>query len=137
MQDAYGSRAPVTAAFGGDPRYAPAGYPDQNPGIPQGYYMPVTSGYPSQPIMAPSGQDPRQYPPQAFGQPPPPNARDSRDHRDHRDQRDPRDPRYGGQEYNDPRYAYPSPAATVSSVAAREREPISSPQQPRFASHRW
>lgn len=132
MTDAY-ARAPVSAPYGGDPRYAPAGgYPDQNSGMPSGYYMPVTSGYPSGSIMASSGQDPRQYPPPQFGQQP----QSGRDPRDHRDQRDPRDPRYAGQPgYDDARYAYPSPAATVSSVAPG-REPISSPQQPRFAHHR-
>lgn len=133
MQDAY-ARVPVTASYGNDPRYAPS-YPDPNPGVPQGYYMAATSGYGQPPIMAPAGQDPRQYPNQPFGQPQPPAGRD-RDPRDYRDQRDPRDPRIAGQPgYDDPsRYAYPSPAATVSSVA-RERDSIQSPQQPRFAFH--
>ena len=135
MQDAY-ARAPVTASYGNDPRYAPAGYPDQNPGAPQSYYMPVTAGYPNAPVMAPGGQDPRQYPPQPFGQQPQPTGRDPRDNRDPRaprDPRDPRDPRFAGQSgYDDPRYAYPSPAATVSSVAPG-RDPIANPQQPGYA----
>lgn len=133
MQDVY-ARAPVTAPYGNDPRYAP-NYPDPNPGMPPGYggYMPATTGFGQQPVMAPTRGDPQQYPPQVFGQPQVPPSRDSREQRDHRDPRDPRDPRYAGQAEYDPRYAYPSPATTVSSVAPREREPISSPQQPGYA----
>lgn len=131
-------RMPVTTSYGQDPRYATAGYP-QNDGAPPGYvregnyYVPITSSYGQPSIMATGRPEPQQYPSAGtFGQPQVPPGRDPRD------QRDPRDPRYGQSDYidpRDPRYAYPSPANTVSSMAPREREPISSPQaQPRFAS---
>lgn len=120
-----GARPPVSSAYGGqEPRYAPS-YPQSNDGAPPGYvrqgnyFVPVTSSYePSAAIPARSDQFGA-----AFGQPQP--GRDPRDTRGYPQQ----------QEYTDPRYAYPSPAATVSSVSARDREPITSPQQPRFASH--
>lgn len=120
----FNGRPPVSAPFGGqEPRYAPS-YPQSNDGAPPGYvrqgnyYVPVSS-FESAPSV-PSRAD--NYGPGAFGQP--------------QQGREPRDSRYQQQEYADPRYAYPSPAATVSSVSARDREPISSPAQPRFAIRR-
>ena len=131
MADAYG-RQPVTSSYGQESRYATSGYPSSD-GAPPGYvrqgdyFVPMSSSYGQPSIMAPSRPEPQQYPSGPFGQPQAPANRDPRE------QRDPRDPRNGQPDYNDPRYAYPSPATTVSSVA-RDREPISSPQQPRFAS---
>lgn len=116
-----GGRPPVSAPYGGqEPRYAPS-YPQSNDGAPPGYvrqgnyYVPVSSF--EQTPSVPSRAD--NYGPGSFGQP--------------QQGREPRDARYQQPEYADPRYAYPSPAATVSSVSARDREPISSPAQPRFA----
>ncbi|KAI7625076.1 hypothetical protein KC343_g6773, partial [Hortaea werneckii] len=52
--------------------------------------------------------------------------------------RDSRDPRYGGQpdysDNRDSRYAYPSPAATVTSVSGRDREPVTSPAPSAYGS---
>lgn len=138
----YGPPPVTTAAYSQDPRYAPS-YPPSNDSAPPGYvrqgdyYVPVSSSYDPTPIMPPSRSEPPQYGSGPYGQPPAPpgrDPRDPRDPRDLRDPRDPRDPRYGQPEAPDPRYAYPSPAATVSSVS---RDHITSPQQPRFAPHRY
>lgn len=116
----FGAQPPVTSAYGQEqPRYAPS-YQQSNDGAPPGYvrqgnYFVPVSGYEPAPSIS-SRAD--QY--GAGGYPP-------------QQQRDPRDTRYQQPEYADPRYAYPSPAATVSSVSARDREPVVSPQQPRFA----
>ena len=133
MADAY-SRMPATSSYGQDSRYATSGY-GQNDGAPPGYvregnyYVPITSSYGQPSMLVSSRPEPVQYP--SAGGPYQPQVPPGRG--DPRDQRDPRDPRYGGQPENyDPRYAYPSPATTVTSIA-REREPISSPPQPRFA----
>lgn len=124
-------RIPATTGYAQDPRYAPSYPPPVNDGAPPGYvrqgnyYVPVST-YETAPAMPPSRSEPPQYATGPYGQPPPPSSG-----------REPRDSRYGGQpEYNDsrePRYAYPSPAATVTSVSARDREPIASPPVPRFA----
>ena len=134
MSDAY-SRMPTTTAYGQDPRYATAPAYPQNDGAPPGYvregnyYVPITSSYGQPNILAQSRPEPQQYPSSGtYGQPQVPPGRDPREQRG-----DPRDPRYGGQSEYDPRYAYPSPATTVTSMAPSGREPISSPQQPRFA----
>ncbi|EMF13514.1 uncharacterized protein SEPMUDRAFT_125271 [Sphaerulina musiva SO2202] len=113
----FGAQPPVTSAYGQEqPRYAPS-YQQSNDGAPPGYvrqgnYFVPVSGYEPAPSIS-SRAD--QY--GAGGYPP-------------QQQRDPRDTRYQQPEYADPRYAYPSPAATVSSVSARDREPVVSPQQP-------
>lgn len=127
MAPAYG-RAPVTSSYAPESRYAPS-YP-QNGGAPPGYvregnYFVPVSTYEPAPVMPPSRSEPPQYPSGPYGQP---TAQG----------RDARDPRYGGQpDYldprSDPRYAYPSPATTTVSVAGRDREPITSAPQPRFA----
>ena len=129
MSDAYG-RSGITPSHGQDPRFAP-NYLQPGESAPAGYvkqgqyYVPVTSGYEQPtPAVATSRMPPSQYE-TGFGQPPAPQGRG-----------DPRDPRYGQADYVDPRYAYPSPAATVSSVNARDREPIANPPQPRFAYRR-
>ncbi|KXT15382.1 hypothetical protein AC579_2196 [Pseudocercospora musae] len=116
----FGARPPVSAPYGQEPRYAPS-YPPANDGAPPGYvrqgnyFVPVSSSYDPAPSI-PSRSD--QYGGPGFGQPQQPRE-------------PPRDSRgYPQQEYADPRYAYPSPAATVSSVSARDRDPIASPQQP-------
>ena len=145
MQDTYG-RPPVTSSYASDPRYAPS-YPQQGndavmsgfgrPQPPPGNYYPTpaTSSYESMPAMLGRPQDPSQYPGAQYGQPQQQPGR--QDHyREQRGERpDPRDPRYAGRGYDprDPSDAYPSPAATVSSVNARDREPITSPPNPRFA----
>lgn len=120
----FGGRPPVSAPYGQEPRYAPS-YPQSNDGAPPGYvrqgnyFVPVSSSYEPTPSI-PSRTD--QYGGPGFGQP-------------QQGREPPRDPRgYPQQEYADPRYAYPSPAATVSSVSGRDRDPIASPQQPRFDS---
>merc|ERR1712072_611238 len=86
------------------------------------YYVPVST-YEAAPAIAPSRSDVPKYGAGPYGQPPS-SGRDSRD------------PRYGGQpdysDNRDSRYAYPSPAATVTSVSGRDREPVTSPA-PRFA----
>lgn len=116
-----GGRPPAPSAYGQEPRYAPS-YQQPNDGAPPGYvrqgnyFVPISSSYEPAPSM-PSRSD--QYG-AGFSQPPP--------------GRDPRDARFQQPEYADPRYAYPSPAATVSSVSGRDREPVSSSGQPRFAS---
>lgn len=146
LPSGYGGRQPVTSSYPQDPRYATSNYP-ANDGAPPGYvrqgnfYVPI-SAYEAPPAMPPSRSEAPQYQPGPYGQPPL-QGRDARgDPRgDPRgdlrgDPRgDPRDPRYTGQpDYSsDPRYAYPSPAATTVSVSARDREPITSPPQPRFA----
>ncbi|PIA94841.1 hypothetical protein CB0940_08768 [Cercospora beticola] len=110
---------PVTSAYGQEPRYAPS-YQQSNDGAPPGYvrqgnYFVPVSGYETAPSI-PGRADP--YGAGGYPQPPPQG-------------RDPRETRYPPQsDYADPaRYAYPSPAATVSSVSARDREPIASPPQ--------
>ena len=115
-----GGRPPVSASYGQEPRYAPSYPQSNNDGAPPGYmrqgnyYVPVSSYEPAPAV--PSRSD--NYGP-GFGAP------------------QSREPQRGyQQDYADPRYAYPSPAATVSSVSARDREPVSSPQQPRFAASR-
>ncbi|CAK4030245.1 Hypothetical predicted protein [Lecanosticta acicola] len=112
-----GGRPPVSAPYGQEPRYAPS-YPQPNSdGAPPGYvrqgnyYVPVSSYEPAPAV--PSRSD--NYGP-GFGQPP--------------QSREPPPRGYQQPEYADPRYAYPSPAATVSSVSARDREQVSSSQQP-------
>jgi hypothetical protein len=123
VSSGFGGRPPVTTAYGQEPRYAPS-YPPANDGAPPGYvrqgnyFVPITQYEPAPAIRSdPYGQ------PGGFGGQPQRN-----------EPRDPRDPRNQQPEYADPRYAYPSPAATVSSVAARDREPMTAPQQTRFAS---
>lgn len=147
----YGRAPPTSASYGQDPIYARAGgYPQSSgDGAPPGYvrqgayYVPVSSfeqpSIPSRTDPSPYGGNPYAGPPQ----PPrmdtrdardPRNARDPRDQRDPRDARDPRDPRYSQDYQQDPRYAYPSPAATVSSMnVQRDRESVPSPSQQRFA----
>lgn len=123
VSSSYG-RQPVSSSYAQESRYAPS-YPQPNDGAPPGYvrqgnyYVPVSSAYEPSSAIPPGRSEPPQYGNGPYGQPAPPQGRD------------PRDPRYGGQpDYSDPRYAYPSPAATVSSVSARDREPITSPPQP-------
>ena len=142
------ARPPVSSPYAQDPRYATAGYQQSNDGAPPGYvrqgdyYVPISAA--AGVAMPPARVDPLQYAPNPYGQQAPPPGRDPRDPRgdpradprgdprDPRDIRDPRDPRYAPQQdYQDPRYAYPSPAATVSSV-----NPIASPPAPRFAVHK-
>ncbi|KAM3416324.1 hypothetical protein BST61_g7929 [Cercospora zeina] len=110
----FGGQPPVTSAYGQEPRYAPSYQQPNNDGAPPGYvrqgnYFVPVSGYEPAPSI-PGRADPygAGYPQQ------PPQGRDAR---------------YSQPEYADPRYAYPSPAATVSSVSARDREPIASPPQ--------
>lgn len=120
-----GARQPVTTYTSQDPRYAsaystgdgaPPGYVRQG-----NYYVPV-SGYEVQPGLTGRPLEP-QYTNGGYAQP---SAQG----------RDPRDPRYGSApEYadpRDPRYAYPSPALTTV-PPSREREPVISPPQARFA----
>ena len=132
MSDAY--VPPVTSPYGQESRYAPA-YGQSNETVPPGYvrqgdyYVPVSSGFSQPGVMTGNRPEQPQYN-TGYGQPPPQQYREARDHRE-------REPRYGGPpEYQDPRNAYPSPAATVSTVAGRDREPITSPSQPRFAHRR-
>jgi len=154
----YGRAPPSSVSYGQDPVYARnGGYPQpSNEGVPPGfvrqgnYYMPVSSfEQPSIPArMDPSpygGGNPYAGPPQpqrVEARDPrdprdPRNARDPRDPRDSRDARDPRDPRFSQDYQQDPRYAYPSPAATVSSMnIPRDRESVTSPSQQRFADTR-
>jgi len=124
-------RQPVSSQYAPDSRYPP-NHGQPNDGAPPGYvrqgnyYVPVTSAsaYEPPPAMAPSRSEPPQYGNGPYGQPAPPPGRG-----------DPRDPRYNSQpDYTDPRYAYPSPAATTSSVNARDRDTIFNPPQSRFAS---
>jgi hypothetical protein len=123
MPSAYG-RPPVTSSYTQEPRYAPS-YPSNNDGAPPGYvrqgnyYVPVST-YEAPPAMAPSRSEPPQFPNGPYGQPSAPP-------------RDTRDTRYGQPDYSDPRYAYPSPATTTVSVSGRDRDPLTSPPQPRFA----
>lgn len=115
------SRPAVSASYGQEPRYAPSYPQPSNDGAPPGYvregnyFVPVTS-FQSQPSIPARSEN---YGPGPFGQP-----QQGREPRGYPQQQD----------FQDPRYAYPSPAATVSSVSTREREPVVSPQQqPRFA----
>jgi len=113
------SRPPVSAPYGQEPRYAPSYPQSNNDGAPPGYvrqgdyFVPVTS-FQAPPSIAARSDN---YGPGPFGQPP--------------QGREPRG--YQQPDFPDSRYAYPSPAATVSSVSARDREPVSSPPQQRFA----
>ena len=123
---------PVSAPYGQESMYAPTSFGQPAGGAPPGYvrqgeyYVPVSQAF-SAPAPAPSRPDPYAAP--GYGQPQPQYREAARD------PREARDPRYGVQpEFQDPRNAYPSPAATVSSVNARDREPMMSPPQPRFAS---
>nr|POF22336.1 hypothetical protein CFP56_36421 [Quercus suber] len=126
-QAPYG-RAPVTSpAYGVNQGYPPPPLSNgSNDGAPPGYvrqgnyYVPVSSYEQPGSGMSSRPEPPSQYGP-GYGQPPPNQRNDLRG--------------YGQPEYkNDPaRFAYPSPATTVSSVAARERDPVTSAQQPRFA----
>merc|ERR1712072_1622617 len=88
------------------------------------YYVPVST-YEAAPAIAPSRSDVPKYGAGPYGQPPS-SGRDSRD------------PRYGGQpdysDNRDSRYAYPSPAATVTSVSGRDREPVTSPAPSAYGS---
>ncbi|KAF2768309.1 hypothetical protein EJ03DRAFT_120997 [Teratosphaeria nubilosa] len=125
-QPVYSRAPPSSASYAPDPRYAPSsGFASSNDGAPPGYvrpgnyYVPVSTYEPA-PSM-PSRSELPNYG-NAYGQPGQPSSRDARD------------PRYGQPDYADPRYAYPSPAATITSVSARDRDPIASPPQPRFAS---
>ena len=139
-QASYGRAPPVTSSYSQEPVYPRSGGYASQPGdgappgyVRQGnYYVPVSSADSSmrpEPSMY-GGANP-------YGQSLQPQRSDSRDPRDHprdpRDMRDPRDPRYT-QDYpgQDPRYAYPSPAATTASLP-RERESVTSPPQQRFA----
>lgn len=120
------SRAPApNPAYGGGPGYqqpplhnndsAPPGYVRQG-----NYYVPMPS-YETGSSMPSRSEPPNPYGP-GYGQPPP-NPRN--------------EPRgYGQPDYpNDAsRFAYPSPATTVSSVTTRDREPVTIAQQPRCAS---
>ncbi|WPH05097.1 Hypothetical protein R9X50_00799800 [Acrodontium crateriforme] len=121
----YGRGAPpVTSPYGSAPGYPPVYPPQPQPGggAPPGYmvqggqYVPVSSapaGY--DPISIPPGRpDPQSYGGNvSYGQQLPPQGRDAR---------------YPQQEYPDARYAYPSPAATVQSLPARDsRDAVSSP----------
>jgi hypothetical protein len=118
----FGARPPVTSAYGQEPRYALSYPPQPNDGAPPGYvrqgnyFVPVSSYEPAPSV-------PGRADPYGAGFPQQPQGRE------------PRDARYQQPEYSDPRYAYPSPAATVSSVA-RDREPVTSAPQQRFA-HNW
>lgn len=148
MSDAY-ARPPVTSSYPSEARYAPS-YPQQGNDAaisgfgrqqppPGNYYpVPVSAGYDNMPAMQGRPQDPSQYGGAPYGQPQQAGRQDH--YREQRDVRpDPRDPRYagrGGYDPRDPSDAYPSPAATVSSMTARDREPITSPPNPRFASNR-
>jgi hypothetical protein len=120
LPSAYGQRPPVTAPYE-QPRYAPE-YPAGNgpPGYsrPGEHIPPVSSPYDSNhgPRLPVTGYAQGNI----YAQAPPPSMRP------------PRDAGYPQQEYVDPsRYAYPSPATTVSSIA---REPVATPpqQQQRF-----
>ncbi|KAI7194623.1 hypothetical protein KC363_g2038 [Hortaea werneckii] len=123
-------RTPVTTAYAQDSRYAPSYPTPSNDGAPPGYvrqgnyYVPVST-YEAAPAIAPSRSDVPKYGAGPYGQPPS-SGRDSRD------------PRYGGQpdysDNRDSRYAYPSPAATVSSVSGRDREPVTSPAPSAYGS---
>ena len=124
MPAGYG-RPPVSSSYGQDPRYSPS-YQQASEVVPPGYmrqgnfFVPVPSSYDPAIPMPPSRSDPPQFAQGAYGQPQP--------------GRDPREGRFQQPEYPDPRYAYPSPATTVSSVLARDHEPVSNlQQQPRFA----
>lgn len=144
MQDTYG-RPPVTSSYSSDPRYASAypqqgndaamsGFGRQPPPSGNYYSTPASSSYDAMPAMLGRPQDPSQYASAQYAQLP--QSRGQEHYRDQRDQRpDPRDPRYAGRGYDprEPSDAYPSPAATVSSMTARDREPITSPPNPRFA----
>jgi len=120
------SRPPVTSYPSQEPRYAPSGsYIPSHDGAPPGYvrqgncFVPIST-YEAAPATASRSEAPSYG---AFGQPTqaPPRG-DGRG-----------DPRYPPTQQDfDPRYAYPSPAATVSSTVAprdRERDQIASPQQ--------
>lgn len=150
MSDSYG-RAPVSSSYAQEARYNSA-YPQQPndaamPGFgrqlpPTGNYYPapVSSSYDAMPTMQARAQDPSQYPGAQYGQPQQTRGQDYHRDRDARDPRpDPRAPRYdgrGGYDPRDPSDAYPSPAATVTSMSTRDREPITSPSNPRFAHRR-
>ena len=139
-QTPYGRAPPVTSSYAQDSIYARSGgYPPQaNDGAPPGYvrqgnyYVPVSSAEPVRPdpsLYGSSNPYGQQLQPQRSESR---DLRDSRDPRDMRDMRDPRDPRYPPDYAQDPRYAYPSPAATNASLP-RERETVTSPPQQRFA----
>lgn len=108
----YNQRVPVTGAYDQQPRYAPD-YPGNNAPagyVRQGDYMvPAPGQY--NPNQGPGRQN-GQYPPAGYNQPPPPV-------------RGQREPGYAQTDYQDPRYAYPSPAATT--VSTVPREPAASP----------
>ncbi|KAK0364805.1 hypothetical protein LTR94_009505 [Friedmanniomyces endolithicus] len=122
MVPAYG-RAPVAPAFPPESRF-PLGYPSNDPpppGLVQRVYVPVST-YEQAPGVQMGRSEPPQYQTGPYGQPAAPG-------------RAAREPRYGGPpDYAEPRFdAYPSPATTTASVKGREREPITSPAQARFA----
>ncbi|KAK0345354.1 hypothetical protein LTR94_011041 [Friedmanniomyces endolithicus] len=122
MAPAYGC-APVAPGFPPESRF-PQGYQPNDPpppGLVQRVYVPV-SAYEPAPGVPLGRSEPPQYQTGPYGQPPAPG-------------RAAREPRYGGPpDYAEPRFdAYPSPATTTASVNGREREPITSPAQARFA----
>ncbi|KAK0279686.1 hypothetical protein LTR91_014444 [Friedmanniomyces endolithicus] len=122
MAPAYG-RAPVGQPFPPDSRYPPGYLPNDPPppGVVQRVYLPGSS-YETAPGMPIGRSEQPQYQTGPYGQP---NGAG----------RAARDPRFGGHpEYAEPRFdAYPSPATTTASMNGREREPITSPAQARFA----
>lgn len=140
MTDSYG-RPPVTSSYAADPRYAPSYPPQPNDSAmsgfgrqppPSGAYYSEPPAYDTMPAMSGRPSDPSQYPGPQYGQPQQVGRQDH--YRDPRDPRaDAREPRYPGHDFR-PSDAYPSPAATVSSMTVnRDRDTNTSLPNPRFA----
>ena len=134
MAGGYGP-PPASSSYVQDSRYATS-FP-QSDGAPPGYvrqgqfYVPVTNDIQSG-FVAPGRSQPQPY---EAG--PPYGQSQIQPGRDRERGPDPRDPRYGQPDFDTrdtSRYAYPSPAATVSSVDVRGRDSVTSPPaQARFA----